>query len=91
MNHNSFTASLCSDTEELTDRKPCALTPMGPCVEDMQPITNGVADRITVWCAGCGGLVYEIPLPALVVIDGRAWSNVQLPLWPMRNNDWAEA
>lgn len=87
----NLTASLCSDSEELTDRQPCRIVDGHPYVNAQFVAREGVADQLAVWCADCGGFVRRHPLRKLVVFAGGNATLIDLPAVPMHHEPWGEA
>lgn len=87
----SLTASLCSDSEELTNRMPCEIVDGYPYVDSPCAARDGVADVLTVWCGDCGSFVRRHPLRKLVVFASGNATLIDLPAVPMHHEPWGEA
>lgn len=66
----SLVASLCSDSEELTNREPCRFVDGEPYMRANYRAHEGIADRLVVWCARSGEPVDVRMLKQLVVFEG---------------------
>lgn len=87
----SLTASLCSDSAELTDRMPCQIVDGHPYVNAQFVAREGVADQLAIWCGDCGGFVRRHPLQKLVVFSNGHASTIDLPAVPLHLGPWGEA
>lgn len=75
MTHGPYRASLTTSAGvEVTERVPCDVDLFGRPCADFSTLEHsecrGVAERIVVWCGGCGECVRSYPLAVLVVLDG---------------------